>query len=70
MERFIKIVIVYDNELELHLEGLKHSISYDPEANELSFKNSGNGKVTLNTLYAKTIIIDDKIVKGNVMYYC
>lgn len=69
MERFIKIVIVYDNGLVLHLEGIKNSILYDPESNELSFKNAGNGRITFNTLYAKTIVIDGKLVKGNVLCY-
>ena len=69
MEKFIKITIEYENGLELHLEGRAYSILYDPETNELTFKNAGNGRVKFNTLYAKTIVIDGKVVKGNVLCY-
>lgn len=69
MERFIKIVIEYENGLEFHLEGIKGSICFDPENNELEFKNAGNGRVKFNTLYMKRIFIDGKLVKGYMLYY-
>ena len=45
MKKLIKIIIVYENEHEYHLEGLNKSICYDPENNELEFRNAGNGKL-------------------------
>lgn len=70
MKRLIEITIVYENEKELHVEGLEGTIYYNPEINELGFNNAGNGEVTLNTFYMKTILIDGDVVKGNVDCYC